>query len=260
MEDNLDRFKIDLLGVPGVGKTTFCNYAAQRKGVLTDKQALVVNSHHLLRNGFKNKILYYLLRINSKSNYLNYIFKTKIHKKTLLNQGQLSDLDQIFSMIGSSSISAEMKFLRTTWIYNSYLENIYLQTFNKSGEVVLFDESVLQKISFLFQKNKCGLRVESCISDYLKSLGAVVYFKAPIDLILKRLKERNKQRLNYFLKGKSEQEIAYLLEDMESSQANVVEQIKEMGIPVFEINSASSLAVQLEKFNGDLNEHFIFKQ
>jgi len=192
-------YRIDITGVPGVGKSTLLNWMKKNRD---KKSKWLTDSEAILKTFFKSDLtkirkLKYILNANPK--YIKKIFIEK-HLDEEFNSEVLDEYyflveDKLNSRIKKSNYPDSSKIKHVDF-YQNKLKSVFLIN-NYCNNAVIFDESVTHHTnidSFKKTYKKFG-------GDNFLFPDMILHVKAPLELVVERLIDRKKKGRTRLLHG-----------------------------------------------------------
>lgn len=237
---------IEITGVPGVGKTTTCEFVRKIRGnhlefYTSEDINMALSGSQFL----KQKILSWISGLlkasrtpaNHKDDHLSEFIK---------KNSQLNKLFWEVMAINKSDVDKDFRF--TTVSYTAKIfEKIQRVTVSNSNKVYVVDEGLIHSINNFISDN-LNESFEQQVSKILKMIDlpdGVVYFAGDIKIVVDRtLKRKNRRKKDLFL---SKTELFDRRRISMEKRQKCMKIIHEMDIPVLFLDAKESVEVNAEK-------------
>lgn len=265
MEDENRALKrIDVLGAPGVGKSTIYNELTKRRKkssewVTPEEAALLLAKEYLTKSS--NATLKYFAISTFKIPFL--LRFNKLFANQIINQygfkflkEQSSNYNEFLDVALSGALIQEKEPIRRligiNWFYGAYKRTLLFEN-SKFKNIVLFDESLSQKVyGITISKKKF---FEKTCTNYFKFMpppAGLIYCETDLKELFERITKRHK-----IIPGHSDLSKEELREYIEV-QAEISEIgkniIKSRGIPVIELDTINTPVYNAKIIDTFINE------
>jgi len=249
-------YRIDVTGVPGVGKSTLLD---RMKKFRMKKSQWFTESEAIFKTFIKSEMamqrkLKYMINLNPKyikksfvKDYLDGDFNSNV-----LNKYFYLVEDRLNKRFNNDNYPKSSK-IKHVYFYQNKLKSVYL--INEHCEnIVFFDESVTHHTS------------TSSFEDTYKKFGSnnflfpdmILHITAPLELVVKRLNNRNKKgRTKLLHDGKSIDELRKITEKRLNSMQNKIDNLSKMGIDCLTISFIGNERELYKKILDKINSEII---
>jgi len=255
MDSKLNR--IDLVGAPGVGKSTLYRELVKRRcaedtWMTPDELRLVIAATESVGDVHSTRDFIFVKLLNIRifkrvHPFLSDMVLSKYPKLFLWeNREQEAALDQLLKAIASSPYPANIKLVRYCWLLERSQQVALFQKLAALHMTVLCDDSLAQQLITLGPwSSEEALGNLNAFYDLLGELSAIIFLDADDTVVLERLETRRNTRINTAHRGLNNLELAMEIKKNLKSARQLADSIEEKGIVVIRVNAADPLDEQV---------------
>lgn len=258
--------RIDLLGVPGVGKSSIYSVLLKQRGddnplMSIDEVILSYSLNESKRDGMtvKDYILSFLINRNILRSIHPFFSQEIIHKHRDLMLWDEKDevaLDCLIKANALSGYPSSVRLLRYCWILESSRKIALLQNLKiPKDTTILVDDSLTQRLITLGPWNGIEEQKQlSILCSLLGELNSVVYLEAEYNTVMTRLQQRKKSRINTAHKQMNDKDLMEDTKKQLESARHVADKLESLGINIIRVNAEGALDEQVKFVKSQLNK------
>jgi adenylate kinase family enzyme len=248
--------RIDIIGPPGVGKSSFCHFLYKNRSELSEFFFDWEIRLRVAELDIKNKnILYkvafpFAVRIPSFRNHLSKHFSREEASKTFLNLSEeWKSFIKNYTELLKETKSDPVRYTIAIKDFLEVMENVSLIEKTSSNKLVMYDESLTHRVYAISRGSDNWKSIASRYIENLELPAGVIYIKSDAQTVFNRIKRRSKSRTALCHLNKTDGEIFLMTEKSLQIFDYTTELINEKNIPIIKIDNSLNNKLNLKIIN-----------
>jgi len=249
-----ENMQIDMLGLPGSGKSTIAGEIKKAYRSLGVKANDYLTLCCTALPGFRAALLIKMpTRIRNKGLQIMFRSTDTIFKHCLLFISANRKLNEHVLCSLDRKDNGEEAIMVVRWLYELFAQHNLIHSTIASDNYIIYDEGFLNRLITLYGYED-GVINKELIGEYIESIprpDLVFYVDTEIENCIKRMKKRGYPKR---LKGKSERDIEMILRNCRECAEYAIDNLKETGVTVHRIDNNCNRKVSLAAIKAIINE------